>query len=280
MKKFKVILKHFFVPHRSNAFRPHALRHNALSLYLLIIVAVQLGVGVTLNAGPEVKGAESEDLAYNIVVLTNQERNKAGAAPLFENSTLDMAAQKKLEDMFAKNYWDHTGPNGETAWDFISGQNYQYEVAGENLAKGFKSSKEVVSAWMGSPTHKKNLLNDRFQEIGIAVGSGKIKGVTTTVIVQIFGRPKTAFASESIKGELSTAQTVIPEMDLSNVTVPSKAPYFLVWSMLFGLLLVDGILLRKLGLHMSPRHLYGYRTALAMSLFVLVLLSLGFSAIA
>jgi len=241
---------------------------------------IQVGVGVTFYSGPSVKGADTETLAKNIITITNTERTKTGAGVLYENSVLSAAAQKKLNDMFAKNYWDHTGPGGETAWDFIAGESYQYEVAGENLARGFKSSDDVVRAWMASPTHKQNLLNNRFQEIGVAVGSGKIHGATTTVIVQLFGRPKTAFASESIKGESSQPVSLLPEMSLDNITAPSKAPYFAVWGLLFGLLIIDGIMLRKLGLHTSPKHLYGFRTALAMSLFMLVLLSIGVTAIA
>jgi hypothetical protein len=243
-------------------------------------MAIQVTVGVTMYAGPEVKGADTEALSQNIIMLTNQERSKVGASSLYENSTLDTAARKKLEDMFAKNYWDHLGPNGETAWDFIASENYQYEVAGENLARGFRSSEDVVRAWMASPTHRKNILNERFQEIGLAVGSGKVRGITTTVIVQLFGKPKTAFASESVRGDLAEAETLAPEMSLDNVTIPSKAPYFIAWTLIFGLLLVDGVMLRKLGLHTSPKHLYGFRTALAMSLFMLILLSIGFTAIA
>ena len=279
MKRFKRVLKHLFVPHRGNAFRPHALRHQALSIYLAAIMLVQIGVGVTMYSGPEVKGADTEAVANGIITLTNQERNRNGAGALYENDTLNQAANRKLQDMFNKNYWDHTGPSGETAWDFITSENYQYEVAGENLARGFKNPTDVVRAWMASPTHRKNLLNDRFQEIGLAVGSGKIHGVTTTVIVQLFGRPKTAFASESIKGDEATETIVAPEMSFDNVTLPSKAPYFIVWTLLFALLVMDGIMLRKLGLHTSPKHLYGFRTALALSLFVLVLLSIGFTAI-
>jgi hypothetical protein len=241
---------------------------------------VQLGLGVTFYSGPQVKGADTETFSQNIIILTNIERAKAGAGTLYENTTLTLAAQNKLEDMFSKNYWDHTGPSGETAWDFIDAENYQYDIAGENLARGFKDSDDVVRAWMASPTHKKNLLNSRFQEIGIAIGSGKIHGATTTVIVQLFGKPKTAFASESTRGDVAAAATLTPEMSLDNITLPSKAPYFLVWTLLFGLLVVDGVMLRKLGLHTSPRHLYSFRTALAMSLFMLVLLSIGFTAIA
>lgn len=280
MKKFRRIFKHLFIPHRGNAFRPHAMRHNALSMYLLAIMVVQVGLGITLYSGPSVKGASTEALAQNIIVLTNQERQKAGRNVLYENQTLDEAAEAKLNDMFAKNYWDHLGPNGETAWDFISDENYQYEVAGENLARGFTNSKDVVRAWMASPTHKQNMLNARFQEIGLAVGSGKIHGATTTVIVQLFGKPKTAFAGESVKANIMENQTLMPEISLDNVTLPSKAPYFAIWSLIFGLIVVDGLMLRKLGLHTSPKHLYSFRTALAMSLLMLLLLSIGFTAIA
>lgn len=280
MKKFKRITRHLFVPHRSNAFRPHALRHNALSLYLAAIMIVQLGMGITLYSGPEVKGATKENIINNIILLTNQERQKAGASALYENETLNVAAQAKLSDMFSKNYWDHLGPNGETAWDFIDGENYQYEVAGENLARGFVNSNDVVKAWMASPTHKQNMLNDRFQEIGLAVGSGKIHGATTTVIVQLFGKPKTAFAGESVKSSAIETASIQPELSLQNVTVPSKAPYLVVWAIIFGLVVVDGVMLRKLGLHSSPKHIYSFRTALAMSLLMIILLSVGFTAIA
>jgi hypothetical protein len=133
---------------------------------------------------------------------------------------------------------------------------------------------------MASPTHKQNILNERFQEIGVAVGSGKIHGATTTVIVQIFGKPKTAFAGESVKANLAESTTLLPEMSLNNVTLPSKAPYFTVWALIFGLIVMDGVMLRKLGLHTSGKHLYGFRTALAMSLLMLILLSIGFTAIA
>ncbi len=279
MKRIRRILKHLFLPHRGNAFRPHALRHGALSFYLLLIMTVQVGLGVTLYSGPQVKGADTETLKQNILLLTNKERQRAGQGELYENRALDKAAAAKLDNMFKENYWDHVGPNGETAWDFIGDQEYQYEVAGENLARGFSSSSDVVRAWMASPTHKQNILNNRFQEIGLAIGSGKIHGSTTTVIVQLFGRPKTAFAAENTRGALNTNQTLLPEVSLENVTLPSRAPYFAIWSLIFGLIVVDGVMLRKLGLHTSPKHLYGFRTALAMSLLMLVLLTVGFTAI-
>lgn len=277
MKRFRKLLKHLLVPHRGNAFRPHALRHNALSIYLVLLMVAQLGLGVTYYSGPTVLGANTETLKKNIITLSNIERKDNNLSMLYENKTLNLAAEKKLSDMFAKNYWDHIGPDGETAWNFISETGYRYELAGENLARGFENSKEVVNAWMNSPTHRENILNDRFQEIGVAVGNGKIKGITTTVIVQLFGKPKTAFASQSQNTLGET--TLIPEIDVSNATLPSRSPYFLIWALIFGLIVLDGVMLRKLGLHTSSKHLRSFRLSLAMSALMLLLLSVGVAAI-
>ncbi|MDD3480857.1 MAG: CAP domain-containing protein [Patescibacteria group bacterium] len=266
------------VPHRGNAFRPHALQHSALSLYLFGLMVAQVAFGVTLYSGPAVMGANTEALRNNVIVLSNMERQKNGVSALFVNDALNEAAEEKLNDMFDNNYWDHVGPAGETAWDFIAGTGYRYEVAGENLARGFESPEKVVNAWMSSPTHRENILNARFQEIGLAVGSGKIKGGTTTVIVQLFGRPQTAFASQRSSTVLGEAK-LIPELDTQNATLPSRSPYFFVWALIFGLIVLDGVMLRKLGLHTSRKHLLSFRVSLAMSAFMLLLLSIGITAI-
>ncbi len=267
------------VPHRGNAFRPHAFRHGSLSFYLFILMTFQVALGVTFYSGPEVKGVSTLQLKNEIIDITNQQRAKLGSEPLYESQTLSQAASKKLSDMFRKNYWDHSGPNGETAWQFITNEGYEYEIAGENLARGFSSSQSVVKAWMNSPTHKENLLNSRFQEIGVAVGTGKIHGATTTVIVQLFGRPSTEFIAPKTTATLGESATIIPDVSIENVTLPSKAPYFIVWTLIFGLIILDGIMLRKLGLDVSPKHLKSFRISIAMSIFMLAILSVGVAAI-
>jgi uncharacterized protein YkwD len=280
MKRLKRLIKHMIVPHRGNAFRPHALRHKSLSIYLVMLVIIQLTFGITAYSGPEVKGLNTENIKKEIITISNQERSAKNAGILYENPVLNQAAQNKLNDMFEKNYWDHTGPSGETAWDFISLHGYRYEVAGENLARGFSDPREVVNAWMKSPTHRENILNYKFQEIGIAVGTGKIKGATTTVIVQLFGRPQTAFASESTTTQALASPITTPELSLENATDPSKTPYFLVWTLIFGLIILDGLMLRKLGLHTSKKHLYNFRVSIFLSIVMLVILSIGITAIA
>lgn len=280
MKRLRRIIKHMIVPHRGNAFRPHALRHKSLSIYLGLLVLIQISFGVTAYSGPEVKGVNTVNLKKEIIEISNLERKSVNIDPLYENQILNLAAERKLSDMFDKNYWDHTGPNGETAWDFISANGYRYEVAGENLARGFSDPRDVMRAWMKSPTHRENILNYKFQEIGIAVGTGKIKGATTTIIVQLFGRPQTAFASEKTTTPTLATPIIIPEVSLENTTLPSRAPYFLVWALIFGLIILDGLMLRKLGLHTSPKHLFSFRVSIVLSIVMLTLLSIGIAAIA
>src|SRR3989338_7182361 len=103
------------------------------------------------------------------------------------NPELSLAAEKKAEDMFARNYWAHNGPNGSTPWDFIKGAGYTYIYAGENLAKDFQNSNDVVQAWMKSPSHRENILRKEYQDIGFAVVNGVLNGEETTLVIQMFG---------------------------------------------------------------------------------------------
>jgi len=264
MKKILRTLKHYFVPHRGNAFRPHALRHRALSLYSTILIISQLCFGMTMLASPTITSADAQTIAANVITRTNESRRANGLSGLTENEALQRAAQDKLADMFAKNYWDHTGPSGETAWQFIDGEDYRYLLAGENLAKGYDNSTEAVEAWMKSPTHRANILNNRFSEIGVAVGSGKINDQNTTLIVQLFGQPTVATVNAAPQTTVLGTSRLVPEISLSNASVPSKVPYIALWTFLLGLVVMDGIMIRRLGLHGSRSHVFNFRVALLM----------------
>jgi uncharacterized protein YkwD len=280
--KLKRLLKHLFLPHRGNAFRPHALRHKALSFYSLGLLFAQLLFGATIYSGPVIMSGDAKTVAKNIITLTNDQRKSVGAGELYENETLNKAAEDKLRDMFDNDYWDHTGPKGQTAWDFIGLEGYRYLLAGENLARGFEKSNDVVQAWMNSPTHRENLLNSKFQEIGIAIGSGRIKGNKTTVIVQLFGQPRTAFAASSASGQQQILgnQRLYPEFSVNNTTMPSKAPYLVVWTFIFCLVVLDGVMIRRLGLHCSRSHMFNFRVSLLMSVLAFALLAVGVVGIA
>jgi uncharacterized protein YkwD len=125
-----------------------------------------------------------------IIYYTNIERKKAGLNPLTKNTKLNASAGEKVDDMFSDQYFEHTSPNGKTAADLVKSQGYGFQVVGENLALGvFQTDQTLVQAWMNSPTHRANILNAKYTEMGAAVGIGEYKGQRQWMAVQHFAKP-------------------------------------------------------------------------------------------
>ena len=125
-----------------------------------------------------------------VVKYANIERIKEGRAELDINEKLNASAKIKLDDMFKEQYFEHTSPEGFTISDLGQEVGYDYILLGENLAMGdFKDDRALVLAWMESPKHRENILNNRYTEIGVAVGQGMYDGKMTWLAVEHFGRP-------------------------------------------------------------------------------------------
>jgi hypothetical protein len=131
--------------------------------------------------------------ASGVLSHTNARRAEAGIDPLDANAELDAAAEAKLADMFAGQYFAHDSPDGYGPDHWVDGAGYAYVAIGENLALGgFKDDAALVQAWMDSPGHRANILEENFTEIGIAVGEGTFEGRGTWLAVQMFGKPLSA----------------------------------------------------------------------------------------
>lgn len=148
---------------------------------------------VTLSLLPGVVCA-SEINIKNVVDLTNQERSLNGLKPLNLDSDLGHAAYSKSANMVARNYFDHFA-YGLSPWLIIRNSGYDYQIAGENLAMDFNSPEGIVSAWMNSTDHRKNILNPDFQDVGIGVVKGEFTESDgtkheTTMVTQMFGKKK------------------------------------------------------------------------------------------
>ena len=130
-----------------------------------------------------------------VVSQTNVFRKTLGLGELKESSVLDIAAAQKLNDMKQGQYFAHTSPAGVSPWHWIEVNKYKYTYAGENLAIGFFSAKDTVDAWINSPTHRANLANSNYKEIGIAVAPAKIQNSEGFLVVQLFGTPKPTIAT-------------------------------------------------------------------------------------
>ncbi len=181
-----------FLPTERNNWRAWILQTRFLGSLVIVILLGQLFFKFLPLVKPGVLGYSSTITPAKIIELTNWQRHQAGLPLLKENKLLDEAARRKAADMFAFNYWSHISPSGRSPWSFFREVGYHYTVAGENLAKDFNDAESVVQAWMASPSHRDNILDGRFRDIGVAVVRGELKGVQTTLIVQLFGAPVNA----------------------------------------------------------------------------------------
>ncbi|KKR50869.1 MAG: hypothetical protein UT84_C0005G0015 [Candidatus Curtissbacteria bacterium GW2011_GWA1_40_16] len=184
-------LARHFIPHHhedGEQHHAHALTLPALFAYFQIFVFLIAGLYFVKVRAPQVLGVASFS-AQEIISLTNARRVQNGLGPLVYNGQLATAAAAKAQDMFTVNYWAHNSPLGKTPWSFITAAGYKYVYAGENLARDFNDAGSVVGAWMNSPSHRENILDSNFKEIGVAVADGKLTGTDGILVVQMFGTP-------------------------------------------------------------------------------------------
>lgn len=129
--------------------------------------------------------------AGKIIAETNLQRQENGdLPPVTENAELTAAAEAKAKDMFENQYFEHESPTGITPAELVQSYGYDYLATGENLILGsFDSEQEAVQLWMDSPGHRANILNGKYEEIGVAIVKGTYKGQEVWIGVQEFGRP-------------------------------------------------------------------------------------------
>jgi uncharacterized protein YkwD len=183
----KKILHHLFIPHPGNNFRAKLLHHKSLLFLTLFLFITSLFLIQLQPQHGQVLGISINVTAQDLLTQTNAVRQEQGLPPLKLNSELSKAASLKALYMFSKNYWAHNAPDGTTPWIFIRQAGYNYIYAGENLARGFTSTNDVIKAWMASPSHRENVLSPNYEDIGFAIEQGKLTGEDTTLIVEMFG---------------------------------------------------------------------------------------------
>lgn len=226
MKKFLENLWHTIVPHKKNRNVPHILKASpllgVLVVVLLLFVLVQKSVYLAnkLNLTAAV-------LPSVLAELANQDRKDEGLASLAWSDTLAEAARQKGEDMLANQYFAHTSPAGLSPWYWLAAIKYNFVYAGENLAIRFEDSEDVERAWWASPSHRANIVNEKFTEIGIAAVEGNFKGENTIIVVEYFGTPAVPipFLSEPAPAQVpEPAPAPVPEPTPSVAGAENESP--------------------------------------------------------
>lgn len=166
-----------------------------------------------------------------VFALTNADRSKQGLLALVSNASLDTIALRRAKDMFAKQYFEHVSPSGDSASVEADSIGYEYIVIGENIALGnFENDAALEAAWMASPGHRANILNTRFTSLGVAVEKGMYNGRSTWIAVQIFARPLSLCpkVNESLKTnaqvKIATLATLHSNADALQAEIRSMSP--------------------------------------------------------
>jgi hypothetical protein len=258
-------LKSLFTPHHTNNHRPRILHLEGMGIMVALLVISQVVVR-SISGGsalPSILGFSTSITASQVVEQTNQQRSALGLPALSMNGQLNNAALAKGNNMCAEQYWAHVSPGGTTPWVFIRNAGYRYSVAGENLARDFSDTGSMVSAWMASPTHRENIVNSKYKEIGVAIVDCMFQGSDTAIVVQMFGSqtvavakvpstpkpattiakttttavkqtpkptaPATASPSAQVEGEQSVPVLLAnadPNLKLDSAKIPISTPYF------------------------------------------------------
>lgn len=139
--------------------------------------------------------ANASFMAQEVLDLINVERADAGLGPVEWDDTLATIAEDYACEMITYGYFAHANPclsPSSSSLQLLNRVNEggytDYWTVGENLAEGHTSPSEVMTAWMGSATHRQNILNPDWCEVGVGVRQQGNNGLIYWV--QEFGQPR------------------------------------------------------------------------------------------
>lgn len=203
--------KKWFIPSEENSYLPHFVRAVPVALFATFVGALFVFSSALQTLLVDEDSFLAAVVSSVLVDLTNADRNNEGIHGLSVNPVLVEAAQAKANHMASNGYFSHNSPDGKTPWYWFGQAGYEFAYAGENLAVFFGDSEDVARAWMNSPSHRANILNSNFTEIGIATAEGYYQGSKTVFVVQMFGTPTTKRALATLTTEPTIGAETTPE---------------------------------------------------------------------
>ncbi|MFI7547185.1 CAP domain-containing protein [Actinoplanes sp. NPDC049599] len=157
---------------------------------VLAALIAPAAVGVSMVASPaqaaparQAQTPALQTLQADIARLTNAQRTAHGCAAVTVNAQLGAAAVGHSAWMARTGTFSHTGNAGSTFATRARAAGFA-RPAGENIAWGYRSATEVVTAWMKSPGHRANILNCRSRSAGVGAA---VNAAGHTYYTQVFG---------------------------------------------------------------------------------------------
>lgn len=153
----------------------------------LIAVRYQIGLSEIIEANPQIENPhwiypgqrinipdldQVKIIEHDVIRMVNIERSKAGLEVLRPNWELSRVARHKARDMRDKAYFSHTSPTYGSPFDMMRAYGLRFTAAGENIASGQATPEQVMKAWMNSKDHRANIMNAKFEQIGVGYARG------------------------------------------------------------------------------------------------------------
>lgn len=127
--------------------------------------------GMTSSYTPPAQSVDLNAYIDEVIRLVNVERASAGLSPVSKNSEACQGAGIRAKEIISS--FSHTRPDGRDCFTVLEDLGITYTGCGENIAAGYATPEAVVQGWMNSPGHRANILNERFEEIGVGVAEAK-----------------------------------------------------------------------------------------------------------
>jgi hypothetical protein len=176
-------LRDILIPTEYNDYKPWIITPQALAVFCVVIWGLRF-----LLPSVATQAANTID-ATDLMNKINLERTQRFIPALTINSKLSVAATAKSQDMITRSYFAHVDPDGNYVWPKVTAAGYTpYLTLGENLAMDFTSANDVINAWMNSPTHRANIVNEKFEDQGLGSIAGFYEASRETIAVtSLFG---------------------------------------------------------------------------------------------
>ena len=190
-----------------------------LPMLFIVLGSVFLNNSMNSTHTNGVLAYATEVSSQRLLQTTNDQRKANSRTELKANDKLVAAAQAKANDMAKRNYWAHVTPDGKQPWVFVQQAGYEYQKAGENLAYGFDTSADTITGWMNSKTHRENLLDPAYSEVGFGYANvaNFNKSGPETIVVAMYGKPLVAGSntpvttSDSNDGPITSNSSILSE---------------------------------------------------------------------
>lgn len=150
------------------------------------LTAAPPSTGTTIPPAPT---ATIEDLETALIRATNADRRDHALAELQPDACLHGAAREWAEHLAQGTELVHRSEAGLDLGSEVDRRcPGRWEAVGENLGRG-PSVDEIQQAFMGSPTHRANILGVDYTHIGVAVTS-RPNNPDQLIVVVHFGAPR------------------------------------------------------------------------------------------